>query len=162
VHRLDEARTQIGRALECKAPFGYAAAPWTSWGLLADIEMQAANIDAAAEAKKKAVSSYLAYRHDGGENQFGPGRIAVAVIESLRAGGVSATNSLLDKLAAELNGISETATFIRALQAIVDGSRNRALADAPDLHYTTAAEILLLIETLDKPKQSPEAGSSHE
>ena len=35
------------------------------------------------------------------------------------------------------------------LQAIVAGSRDRPLADAPNLHYTMAAEILLLIETLE-------------
>jgi hypothetical protein len=40
--------------------------------------------------------------------------------------------------------------FIQALQAIVDGSRDRTLADAPDLDYTMAAEILFLIETLEK------------
>ena len=39
--------------------------------------------------------------------------------------------------------------FINALQAIVAGSRDRTLADAPDLSYMMAAEILLLIETLE-------------
>lgn len=37
----------------------------------------------------------------------------------------------------------------RPLQAIVAGSRDRSLADAPDLHYTMAAEILWLIEALE-------------
>ena len=40
--------------------------------------------------------------------------------------------------------------FIRALQAIVAGRRDRTLAAAPDLHPTMAAEILFLIETLEK------------
>lgn len=40
--------------------------------------------------------------------------------------------------------------FILALQAIVTGSRDRTLADAPDFHPTMAAEILFLIETLEK------------
>ena len=39
--------------------------------------------------------------------------------------------------------------FIQALQAIVAGSRDRSLADAPDLGHTMAAELLLLIETLE-------------
>ena len=39
-------------------------------------------------------------------------------------------------------------TFIGALQAVVAGSRDPALADQPELDYTMAAEILLLIETL--------------
>jgi hypothetical protein len=42
---------------------------------------------------------------------------------------------------------------VRALQAIVGGSRDRALAEAPDLHYMMAAEILFLIETLEHPSQ---------
>ena len=36
------------------------------------------------------------------------------------------------------------------LQAIVAGSRDRTLADAPELNYSMAAEILFLIETLEK------------
>ena len=42
------------------------------------------------------------------------------------------------------------AAFIRALQAIVAGRRDRTLADAPDLDFGMAAEILFLIETLEK------------
>ena len=36
------------------------------------------------------------------------------------------------------------------LQTIVAGSRDPALADAPDLHYTMAAEIHFLLEMLEK------------
>jgi hypothetical protein len=39
--------------------------------------------------------------------------------------------------------------FIRTLQAIVAGSRDRSLADDPELHYTQYAEIVLLLDTLD-------------
>ena len=41
---------------------------------------------------------------------------------------------------------------IEALQAIVAGSRDRTLADAPDLDPTMSAEILFLIETLETPQ----------
>jgi hypothetical protein len=50
----------------------------------------------------------------------------------------------------ELRGGDPAHPFIQALQAIVAGSRDRTLADAPDLNYTMAAEILFLIETLEK------------
>ena len=43
-------------------------APWKSWTILADIETDAGNPAAAAEAKRKAIDCYLAYRRDGGEN----------------------------------------------------------------------------------------------
>jgi hypothetical protein len=39
--------------------------------------------------------------------------------------------------------------YRRSLElAVVAGSRDPALADQPELHYTMAAEILLLIESL--------------
>lgn len=41
-------------------------------------------------------------------------------------------------------------SFIQALQTIVSGSRDRSLADAADLGYSMAAEILFLIETLEQ------------
>ncbi|MEI2772745.1 MAG: hypothetical protein V9G98_19080 [Candidatus Competibacter sp.] len=68
LRRLDEARQEIRRAIECKAPFGHAAEPWKTWAILADIETDAGNPAAAAEAKAKAIACYLAYRRDGGEN----------------------------------------------------------------------------------------------
>ena len=43
--------------------------------------------------------------------------------------------------------------LIQPLQAIVAGSRDRTLADAPELNYGMAAEILFLIETLEKSAQ---------
>jgi hypothetical protein len=41
--------------------------------------------------------------------------------------------------------------FLPGLQAIVAGSRDRTLADDPELFYRMAAEILFLLETLDQP-----------
>ena len=41
------------------------------------------------------------------------------------------------------------AAYRRSLElAVVAGSRDHALADQPEMDYTMAAEILLLIETL--------------
>jgi TIR domain len=40
----------------------------------------------------------------------------------------------------------------QSLQAIVAGSRDRTLADAPDLEYSMSAEILFLLETLERPR----------
>ena len=71
------------------------------------------------------------------------------MIEKLRTGGLAAAASFLNQLAADPD-LTELHPFIRALQAIVAGSRDRALAAAPDLSATMAAEILFLIETLEK------------
>jgi tetratricopeptide (TPR) repeat protein len=150
LRHLDDARQEILRAIECKSLFGHASEPWKTWNILAKIEMDAGNPDAAAEAKGKAIDCYLAYRRDGGENHAGPGRICLAVAKHLLAGDPAAAASILKELAADPDA-ARLVPFIRALQAVVAGSRDRTLADAQDLDYTMAAEILLLIETLQKP-----------
>lgn len=149
--RLDEALQEIQRAIECDEQFGHASEPWKTWTSLAGIEADAGNADAAVDAKRKAVASYLAYRRDGGENHDAEGRISLAVTESLLAGDAATASSLLQQQAPRFEAAG-FGGFIRALQAIVAGSRDRALADAPDLHYGMAAEILFLIETLEKPR----------
>src|SRR4029453_14228396 len=126
-----------------------AAEPWITWGLLAAIETDAGNPTATAEAKRKAIACYLAYRRDGGENYNTEGRISLAVTQSLLAGDAPTAASQLQQLAANPDA-TWLLPFIRALQAIVAGSRDRTLADAPDLDYTMAAEILFLMETLEK------------
>ncbi|MGZ5445072.1 MAG: tetratricopeptide repeat protein [Thermoanaerobaculia bacterium] len=65
--RFEEARQEIRRAIECKAQFGHASRPWTTWAVLAEIETEAGNPVAGAEANRKAIECYLAYRRDGGE-----------------------------------------------------------------------------------------------
>ena len=115
-----------------------------------DIETDAGNPAAAAEANGKALACYLAYRRDGGENHDAPGRICLAVTQCLLAGDPAQAASLLQQLAARPEAKGPILTFIRALQAIVAGRRDRTLADAPDLDYSMAAEILFLIEALGK------------
>jgi tetratricopeptide (TPR) repeat protein len=152
LRRLDEARREIRRAIECAAPFGHAAEPWKTWAILADIETDAGNPAAAAEARAKAIACYLAYRRDGGENHDGPGRLVFDMTEKLNAGGPAAASSFLQQLAAHPELPDWLRPFVQAFQAIVAGRRDRALADAPELDFVMAAEILFLIETLEKKK----------
>jgi tetratricopeptide (TPR) repeat protein len=149
LRRFDEARQEIRRAIECKEPFGHAAEPWTTWAILANIETATGNPAAAAEAKSKAIACYLAYRRDGGENHFADGRIALAVTRPLLAGNAAEAGALLERLAADPDA-AWLLPFVGALQAIVAGSRDHALAEPPELDHTMAAEILFLIETLER------------
>ena len=103
LRRLDDAPQQIRRAIECDAQFGHASEPWKAWAILADIETDAGNPSAAAEAKGKAIECYLAYRRDGGENHYADGRICLAVTEPLLAGDPAAAASLLQQVAADPN-----------------------------------------------------------
>ncbi len=69
---------------------------------------------------------------------------------ALLAGDAAEAAAQLERLAADPDAAA-LLPFIQALQAIVAGSRDRTLAEAPELHYTMAAEILFLIETLEGP-----------
>jgi tetratricopeptide (TPR) repeat protein len=150
LRRFEEARHEIRRAIECSAQFGHVSEPWKTWDILSDIETDAGDPTAATEAKRKAIECYFVYRRDGGENHNPSGRICFAVTKALRGGEPAAAASLLRQCAADPNLPASIDPFIKALQAIVAGSRDRTLADVSDLNYTMAAEILLLIETLEK------------
>jgi tetratricopeptide (TPR) repeat protein len=148
LQRLDEARLAIRRAIECDEPFGHAVKPWTTWANLANIETAAGNSAAAADARHQAFSAFLAYRRDGGENQSGSGRLALAVRQALPSGDPAEVASSLQQLTAD-SVWAEHLPFLTALQAITAGSRDRSLADDPGLSYDQAAEVLLLIEALE-------------
>jgi tetratricopeptide (TPR) repeat protein len=148
IQRFEEARKAIRRAIDCKAPFGHAASPWTSWGTLTNIETAAGNSAAAADARNQAIATFLAYRRDGGENQSGSGRLALAIHQALASGNPAEAASLLQQLAADPD-FSNQLPFLTALQAITAGSRDRCLAEDPALDYDEAAEVLLLIEALE-------------
>jgi tetratricopeptide (TPR) repeat protein len=148
LQRLEEARLDIRRAIDCGAPFGHAASPWTSWAILANIETAAGNSAVAADARHQALGAFLAYRRDGGENQSGSGRLALDVRQSLVNGDAAEATSLLQQLAAEPDFANQL-PFLTALQAITAGSRDRSLAEDPGLSYDQAAEVLLLIEALE-------------
>ncbi len=148
--RLNEAREEIRRAIECKSPFGHAVEPWMSWSVLADIETDAGNPDATAEAKAKAIASYLAYRRDGGENYNARGRLFHDVTQALRAGQEAKAGQIIAEYRETWK--DDENPEADALQAIVDGSRDPTLADNPEISFSMAAEILFLIETLENQK----------
>ena len=70
--------------------------------------------------------------------------------QALLAGDPAAAVSLLQQLAADPKLPGWLRPFIQALQTIVAGSRDRILADVPDLHCSMAAEILFLLDKLEK------------
>jgi len=149
LRRFEEARQETLKAMQCLLQFGHACEPWKIWHNLARIEGEAGNATAAADARQQAIACYLAYRRDGGENHNTDGRICLAVVGALLTGDATAATALLDQFATKPKAAWLT-TFIQTLQVIVAGSRDHRLAENLALDYTMAAEILLLIETLEK------------
>jgi tetratricopeptide (TPR) repeat protein len=153
LQRLEEARLAIRRAIECGTPFGHAASPWITWAILANIETAAGNPSAAADARHQALTVFLAYRRDGGENQSGSGRLVLIVLKALASGDPAEVTASLQQVAADPKFANQL-PFLTALQAITAGSRERSLAEDPGLSYDQAAEVLLLIEALEPGEDS--------
>jgi tetratricopeptide (TPR) repeat protein len=146
--RLAEARREIERAIECMRGLGHAAEPWKTWGILADIERADGHPAEARRAAEQARDAYLAYRRDGGESQNPRGRLAVEIGRLLTAGDRAGAGALLQPLAAKADPPAWLPPLLTALQVLVAGQRSPSIADAPELDYDDAAEVLLLLETL--------------
>lgn len=147
--RLDAARSEAWAALKDALKVGSAAQPWARWALLGSIEQAAGDVGAAERARREAASAYLAWRRAGGEAGEGNGQLGAAVGQALRAGDRAQAEAVLQELAADPRLPAEDRVYVRMLQVIVSGSRDRTLADTPGLHYTAAAEVVLLLEELE-------------
>ncbi|HMZ00322.1 MAG TPA: tetratricopeptide repeat protein, partial [Burkholderiaceae bacterium] len=147
--RMDEARQEIERAIVCKQGLGHAADPWTAWGILSDIEADAGRLPEAQQARRQAIEAYRAYRRDGGVNQNPDGQICNTICQQVQAGQTADVQEELRQVEAAPERPDWLRPLLPVLQAIVAGSRDPALAEVPEFHYTTAAEVLWLIERLE-------------
>ena len=116
-----------------QTPFGHAAEPWTSWDILAGSRRTPATPPPPRRRRRKAIACYLAYRRDGGENHYRrrPPRLRRDPIPA--AGNAPRPSPFSSNSPPIPNAACRLLPFIRALQAIVAGNRDRTLADAPDL-----------------------------
>jgi tetratricopeptide (TPR) repeat protein len=151
--RLDEARREVERAIVCKQPFGHAAQPWTAFAIFSNIERDAGRPAAALEARRRVIEAYLAYRRDGGGSHEQSARNTQLVLDAISQGNTGEPAAELDQIARKPDKSKEVLAMISALQAILAGNRDRALADDPALGYDDAAEILLLLERLSALEQ---------
>ncbi len=146
LRRYAEARAQIRRAIECKRPFGHAAIPWTSYDILHQIEAATGNSAAAREAWRQAREAYLAYRQQGGYAQQGAGgQFVEQILGLIQQGRVGEIQSVFDQ---HSNAPDFFQKFMKIVADILNGSRDKTLADDTELMYFDAAEILFLIERL--------------
>jgi tetratricopeptide (TPR) repeat protein len=148
LQRYDEARGEIQRAIECKHPFGHAATPWTSFAILHDIETATGHPAAARAAWQQARAAYRAYRQQGGYAQAYGGKLVDQVLGLLAQQQGDEVQSRLAELINDPEVPDSIKLLIQAMVAILNGSRDPALADDPGLDYGDAAEVLWLMERL--------------
>jgi tetratricopeptide (TPR) repeat protein len=147
LQRYDEARRELHRAIECDKPYGHAAEPWKTWGILQDLEQTTGNPQAAAQARQQAIESYLAYRRDGGQSMTGGAQLCAAAEQAIAQGDTAELEQALTEDPGADFSPSDKLMFSK-VQAILCGDRNPALADDPNLDYSNAVELRLLLEAL--------------
>jgi tetratricopeptide (TPR) repeat protein len=152
LHRYDEARIELQRAIECKKPYGHAAEPWKTWAILHNLEQATSNSQAAAQARQKAVRSYLEYRRDGGENQNSASQLFTLTAQAIQQGETTEMEQQLAQYSGA-DASSRVKILIPKLQAIIRGDRDSALATDPNLDYDDAVELQLLLEKLGTGKE---------
>ena len=139
------------RAIECDRQFGHAAEPWKTLSILHDIEVVAGDHGAARAAWRQARAAYLGlYRQQGGYAQRGNGKLVEQVLGLISQQKEDEIEPLFKQLANDPKVTDSRKQLIQAVVTILDGSRDPVLADDPALYFADAAEILFLIERLEK------------
>jgi tetratricopeptide (TPR) repeat protein len=145
LQRYDEARSEVHRAIECKAPLGHAAQIWKTWGILCNLEVVTGNHPAADVARQKAIQSYLAYRRAGGVSQNNLSELFALVSHALQDNQAEVALQKLAQISSQ-DIPQQVKSLITKLQTILRGDRSLDLIDDPSLSYTTIVELLLLLE----------------
>ena len=149
LHRYDEARRELYRAIKCAQPFGHVAESWKTWNILYDLELATGNPKATAEAHQKAIQTYLAYRRAGGVSQAPVTHLYELVAQAIQQNNIAEAEQKLAQFL-EQDISPESKSLYLKLQAILHGDRNPALTEDPDLDYGNAVELQLLLESLEQ------------
>ncbi|HWS86335.1 MAG TPA: tetratricopeptide repeat protein [Pyrinomonadaceae bacterium] len=147
MQQYDEARRQLLRAIECKGPYGHAATIWNAWNILHDLEQVTNNAEAAAQARARAVESYLAYRRAGGQSMDFGAQLCAAAAQAIEQGETAELEQQLARLSGADVAPSAKVLFAK-VQAVLRGERDGTLADDPELNYADAVELQLMLEAL--------------
>ena len=148
--RYGEARKEIQRAIECFKPYGHHVEPWRAWDKLRDIELADGNQEAASRAREQAIQLYLLCRRDGGEDQNPGARLCALFEDALKKQKPEEVKKQLDEVANDPNIPASGKLLVSKLQDILAGSREVGLVSDTGLNYTDAAEILFLLERLER------------
>ncbi|MFO0872940.1 MAG: tetratricopeptide repeat protein [Phycisphaerales bacterium] len=151
--RHDAARPEITRAIECQSRLGPSAEPWKTWMILANLETAVGDAEAARRARERALRAYADARRQGWQITQGAGAPLCDMAFQVLAQTPQHTAQTQAQFVA-LAASGDTPPHLKALVAqlvrLLDGVRDDSLWRSPDLHYNDAAEILLLLERLER------------
>jgi tetratricopeptide (TPR) repeat protein len=153
LQRYEEARRELQRAIACGQPFGHTAVLWKTWNTLWNLERAVGNPDAAAAARQQAIESYLAYRRAGGENQEATTPVFAAVMQAIMSGETAEIEHALTEAMGDVVAGPQQKVLCQKFLAILNGNRDLALANDPELNYQDAVELQLLLEQVSVTKE---------
>jgi tetratricopeptide (TPR) repeat protein len=142
LRRYDDARQELQRAIECKEPYGHAAQPWKAWATLEELERATGHAQQAHTARHRAIGTYLAYRHAGGDSQNPQHQLFTRAARAIQ-------QNTHNELAQQLNTLLKPddppwyTALIQQLHSILTGHRNLTTTNH-QVHYMNAAELQLL------------------
>ncbi len=148
LRRYDDVRRELQRAILCMEPYGHSAQPWILWNSLYELERKAGTPQTVTDARQQAIQCYMAYRREGGENQTESAQFYTFVAKAVQQGNMTTVARTLALLGEGEEVPSWAKVVFPKFQAILNGSRDLALASDPALDFRNAAELQLLLEQL--------------
>jgi hypothetical protein len=118
-----------------------------TWEALRQLETATGDAEAATRARQMAFESYLAYRKEGGYGTTPAAQLCAAAAHAVTSGDTSELEQFLSQALGEDAQPWAKTVFPKVL-AVLRGERDTALAADPELDFDDAAELLLLLETL--------------
>jgi len=146
--RYSQARKELQRAIECDKPYGHAAQPWRAYYNLQDLETAEGNMEAAEKARNKAIELYLSYRRARGENHTPSGRLCAMFRQAVAEGKADEFKVVLAEVAGDAKYGVSMRKLASALSWILNGVRDKSVVEDMELHYSHAAEVLLILEEM--------------
>ena len=147
--KTDEARRELHKAIECLEPYRHAGQLWKTWQLLYMLEKVAGNTLDATQARQQSIESYLAYRRAGGQSGTASAQLCADAVQAISRGKMTEFEQILAQLSGAETTPPSGKLLIAKLQAILQGGRDIALANDPNLDYGDAVELTLLLEKLN-------------
>ena len=152
--RYDEARSELLCAIECDKHYDDLVKPWKTWDALYQLEKICCNSQAAKKARNEALTTYLAFRNNGGDGQSGASGLAMIVEQVLG----EARQEDLEEAERELRELldypawqgKESKSYLHKLLEILAGERDFSLAQDEGLNYEASTELILLLERLQE------------
>ena len=146
-----EAKKYTEQALQYNLPLGHVAQPWKSYDILCQIERGLNQPALANTAWQNARDCYLAYRLQGGYPQTQGGKLADEVYQLVVDKQIDQAVELLNQIIDNEQNPDWYKLLAQVLLQITTGQRDKTRADNDELTYSSAAEILYLIERLASP-----------